>query len=378
MIKKVYIILQGIPNESISETIWKIESNFLSWKMKNSVYEYMLEKAFIDKYWKDNVVSCRLMWKWEYKNIFRHKCYNWNFFMLFRELRKNRKNSIFMFHGVMFPWLLFYALIPAAHKCRWRHTIIWPYNKSENKLKWIALWIIQKFFQNFIDTIFCVNDNEVKELMNYKYKWNKFFLPIPINTEFWKKHYIDADLKCCDDKDIYHITCTGAICIRKNQKIILDAINLLKVRSPHLKFEVDLIGRTTDDKYKNFLDGYTSILKINIPWGKTASDLKQIYKKTDIYIQPSFSEWLCQTYIEACISWCPLILSNIPTFTDTAKDCALFFNPYDANDLAEKILYMINHLDEYREKSKKLAVEFEKFWYDSFNKQFNEFINMVK
>jgi glycosyltransferase involved in cell wall biosynthesis len=54
-------------------------------------------------------------------------------------------------------------------------------------------------------------------------------------------------------------------------------------------------------------------------------------------------------------------LSDIPTFTDTAKDNALFFDPLSAQDLSEKILYMLDHLEEYREKSRELSKEFEKF-----------------
>jgi hypothetical protein len=54
-------------------------------------------------------------------------------------------------------------------------------------------------------------------------------------------------------------------------------------------------------------------------------------------------------------------LSDIPTFTDTAKDNALFFDPLSAQDLSEKILYMLDHLEEYREKSKIFTKECEKF-----------------
>lgn len=368
MTKKVYIIWWWAYNEIFDQNFWKIESDFLSWNIKNQTYELMITKWFIDKYWQDNVKNCRVRWKWEYKNIFRYKWYHWKYIELFKELWKNRKESIFMFHW-MYPQILMFALIPAKHKCLRRHTIIWPYNKRENKIKRIVLWIIQKFCWYFIDTIFYVNENEKKELIKYKYKWNKFFLPIPINTEFWKQepeHH---------NTSYIHITSTWLICRRKNQKIIIDALKIIKESNPNLDFKIDLIWRDLNLNYKNLLQKDYNNLSIHFWWRQTANQLKEIYKTTDIYIQASFSEWLCQTYIEAWLSWCPLILSDIPTFTDTAKDNALFFDPLSAQDLSEKILYMLDHLEEYREKSKIFTKECEKFWYESFYNQLNLFLS---
>ena len=370
MIKKVYIIWWWAYNENFDQNLWKTESDFLTWKIKNQSYELMITKWFIDKYWKDNVINCRVRWTWEYKNIFRYKWYHRKQLKLFKELRKNRKESLFMFHWI-YPQVLIYALIPSIHKCRRRHAIIWQYNKCESKLKWIILRFIQKIFWHLIDTIFYVNENEKKELINYKYKWNIFFLPIPINTKFWEQKHKQSN------KSVIHIASTWSICHRKNQRIIVDAVNIINKNNPDLNFEINLIGRAIDLKYKSLLQNDSNNIIVNLRWSKTADELKEIYKTTDIYIQASFSEWLCQTYIEACLSWCPLILSDIPTFTDTAKDCALFFNPFDAEVLANKILYMIEQINEYRKKSKKLAKEFKEFGYKSFHKQLNLFLSEI-
>lgn len=368
MIKKVYIIWWWAYNEKFDQNFWKIESDFLSWNTKNQTYELMITKWFIDRYWKDNVINCRVRWEWEYKNIFRYRWFRWKYIKLFKELWENRKESIIMFHWI-YPLVLMYSLIHAKHKCRRRHAIIWPYKKCENKFKRIALRLIQKFFWNFIDTIFYVNDTEKKELIKYNYKWNVFFLPIPINTEFWKQEPEH------NNKSTINITSTWSICYRKNQKIIVDAINIIKKKNHNLKFEIELIWWDLDLNYKNLLQKNSNKLSLNLRWWQTANQLKEIYKTSDIYIQASFSEWLCQTYIEACLSWCPLILSDIPTFTDTAKGNALFFDPLNAQDLSEKILYMIDHLEEYREKSKIFSKECEKFWYESFYNQLNSFLS---
>lgn len=374
MVKKIYIIWGFGYFEINRHEMSIIENDFLSWKLKNSVYGYAFTKYFIDKFWKDNVINCLVRWKWEYKNILWYKGYWKNHWWLIKELRINRKESFVMFHW-MYPWVLLYSLLPAKHKAWWRHAIIWPYDKSESKTKWIAFYLIQKFFQKFMNTIFYVNKTEEIELDSYLYHGNKYFLPIPINTEFWNidEKIIQQDKK---EKQIT-ISCTGSICKRKNQKIILDAVKKINKIKPDLQLFVNFIWPELDhywSEIREFIKN-NQMSHIYFKWKITAQEIKDIYTKTDIYIQPSFAEWLCQTYIEAWLSWCPLILSNIPTFIDTVKDFALFFDPRDSDDLVNKILEMISTIHTYRDKNLRLKKYLENWGYKSFEKQLNYFIH---
>ena len=373
MIKKVFIIWWWNKTDINDDEYRLLESDFLEWNIKNQSYGLMITKAFIDEFWKDNVINCLVRGKWEYKNIFRYKWYRWKYFQLFRELWKNRKESIFMFHGV-YPWILIYSFIPAKHKCWRRHWMIWQYKFAESKIKWILFVFIQIFFWRFIDTIFYVNETEKNELMRFWLKWNKFFLPIPINTNYWLSHKIPNKVDNENRKTV-RIFCTWNIWSLKNQKIIVEALWLLKNNG--INFMFYMAWNVVDTNYKKDIENSAKSfwVKIKFLGFLQADQLKEYYKNIDIYIQPSLREWLCQTYIEAWLSWCPLVLSNIPTFIDTAKSYALFFDPFNAKDLTEKILYMIDHIDEYKEKAKILTKEFEKFGYESFYKQFDEFIS---
>jgi len=66
-------------------------------------------------------------------------------------------------------------------------------------------------------------------------------------------------------------------------------------------------------------------------------------------------------------------LSDIPTFRDTAKDFALFFDPRDSEELAKRILEMIDNIEYYKIKS----IEFKKYLknrgYNSFTHQLESF-----
>ena len=39
----------------------------------------------------------------------------------------------------------------------------------------------------------------------------------------------------------------------------------------------------------------------------------------------------------------PMIMSNFPYWKEISRECALFVNPYDPKEIAEKILYLLNN-----------------------------------
>jgi len=47
------------------------------------------------------------------------------------------------------------------------------------------------------------------------------------------------------------------------------------------------------------------------------------------------------------------VMSNFPYWQETFGECALFANPYDPEDIAEKVLYLLDNPDE----AKKLSDE---------------------
>src|SRR5665648_1290338 len=49
----------------------------------------------------------------------------------------------------------------------------------------------------------------------------------------------------------------------------------------------------------------------------------------------------------------PVVMSNFSYWQEIFKDCALFVDPYDSKDIAEKILYLLDNPDEAKELGKK-------------------------
>ncbi|MCX7745942.1 MAG: glycosyltransferase [Clostridia bacterium] len=55
------------------------------------------------------------------------------------------------------------------------------------------------------------------------------------------------------------------------------------------------------------------------------------------YLSTSYTESFGMTVLEAMATQCPMVLSDLPTFREIAKDCALYFSPDDVDRCLENI-----------------------------------------
>ena len=81
------------------------------------------------------------------------------------------------------------------------------------------------------------------------------------------------------------------------------------------------------------------------------------------------------SYLEAASQGCPSVLSDISVFKEIAKDAALFANPENPNDIADKIIEL--YFDKNRQKilgeAMKKRVDF--FSCEKFKKSFFEIVS---
>ena len=66
-------------------------------------------------------------------------------------------------------------------------------------------------------------------------------------------------------------------------------------------------------------------------------ELKKYYSNALLFVYPSIYEGFGLPPLEAMASGCPVVLSDIEVFHEVFSDSAIYFNPYDINDIAQKI-----------------------------------------
>jgi glycosyltransferase involved in cell wall biosynthesis len=70
--------------------------------------------------------------------------------------------------------------------------------------------------------------------------------------------------------------------------------------------------------------------------------LKKLYRNAELFVYPSFSEGFGIPVLEAMQQGCPVALSNAGSFPEVAGDAAVYFNPNQVDDMAEKIKYLLD------------------------------------
>ena len=107
----------------------------------------------------------------------------------------------------------------------------------------------------------------------------------------------------------------------------------------------------------------------------SASEKSALFENAHVYVYPSHYEGFGMQIIEAMQHRTPLALSNIAVFKEIAQDAAVYFNKDNPQDIAKKIVQLIDD-DELRKNIvSKYPRLLEKFSWENSSKDFLNRIN---
>lgn len=111
--------------------------------------------------------------------------------------------------------------------------------------------------------------------------------------------------------------------------------------------------------YKNIIKGLEENI---VTLGSVPQDsIVNLYRKADIFVFPSLCESFGFSMVEAMGLGLPIIASDTAVNREICGEAALYFNPYNVNDVAEKMLLMLKDKklrEELRQKALKRSQEF--------------------
>lgn len=141
--------------------------------------------------------------------------------------------------------------------------------------------------------------------------------------------FVDSD-EVENQKDDYFIA-VNSLNSRKNIKVILEAFKLLDLN----QFKLKIIGGSFENVFNNdVLEYSTNVTFLN---EVSDADLKNELSKAKALINGSFYEGFGLTALEAMSVGTPCILSDIPVYKELYSETALFFDPKNPIQLAQKI-----------------------------------------
>ncbi len=90
---------------------------------------------------------------------------------------------------------------------------------------------------------------------------------------------------------------------------------------------------------------FTLLNKIKLPGYVKNSDLPAFYGLANLFLYPSLRESFGIPILEAMACATPVITSNTSSMPEVAGEAAIFVDPYDYNDIANKISLVLNDQD---------------------------------
>lgn len=129
----------------------------------------------------------------------------------------------------------------------------------------------------------------------------------------------------------------------KNPTTLVKAMAMLKDRLPHLLY---FKGYSNEPKGMAELKetvracGMEDRVIIDTSY-RTEGELRYLYTHADLFVTPSLEEGFGYTPIEATVLKTPVLVSDIPTLREVTKGRLPMFNPHSAEELASKILAII-------------------------------------
>lgn len=121
-----------------------------------------------------------------------------------------------------------------------------------------------------------------------------------------------------------------------------------------------IVGKIVDKEYYNeikaSIKNYNLENRILFIGEVPHNELSYLYSGCLFLVFPSLCENHSYTLVEALSCGTPIVCSNVTAMPETCGDAALYFNPYDVNDIAMKMLKMIKNT-ELRQKLSQKAIK---------------------
>ena len=222
------------------------------------------------------------------------------------------------------------------------------------------------FYKKIICTIhdisFLVHPEWFSKSYYYLYKWltpisAKKALKLITVSEFSKKELVEK-LKIPKEKIIViynavtaklssnttktndrgnYILTVSSLDPRKNFKRLIQAYSLIENQD----CKMYIIGKK-DRVFRDIdFEGLENNKNIVFTGYVSDEELLRYYNEASLFVYPSLYEGFGIPNLEAMTNNCPVVASDIPPHKEVCGEAAIYFDPYNVSDIAEKITYVL-------------------------------------
>jgi glycosyltransferase involved in cell wall biosynthesis len=141
------------------------------------------------------------------------------------------------------------------------------------------------------------------------------------------------------DKFILYV---GSAFPHKNLEKLIQSFEILQTSQPELKLILAGKREYHSQQLEKFAD--KSLARANIIFTGFVDDtvLKWLYQNAQAYVFPSLSEGFGLPPLEAMVHGCPVVASNAACIPEVCGEAAVYFDPNNSQEMAEKINLVLN------------------------------------
>ena len=160
---------------------------------------------------------------------------------------------------------------------------------------------------------------------------------------------------------------------RKNLSRLIAALEIVRHLKPEIKL---LIVGKKDWRMDKIIAAHPNLDGAFIFTGFVSEEEKaSLIKGASALVFPSLYEGFGLPLVEANVLQTPLVCSDIPSFREIAADSALFFDPLSAEDMAAKIISLLDSPELARELTAKGAINQQRFRWNESAAKLTQFIH---
>lgn len=188
---------------------------------------------------------------------------------------------------------------------------------------------VSKFSKQEIINIFNINEQKIE----YYHLGADHFYDLEADHSILTKNSLKKD------KYILAVSSRSA---NKNFNSVIKALNLVNL----MDIDCVIVGGHFS-KVFNYQNDKDLLSKVNVKsmGYVTDSELKALYENAVCFIYPSLYEGFGLPPLEAMISGCPVIVSNVTSLPEVCGTAAIYCDPEEIDDIAEKINKVIRNDD---------------------------------
>ncbi len=212
-----------------------------------------------------------------------------------------------------------------------------PYMQNMQGLEKFKFNLI-KFYHKYL-----LNNNAdiyVLQTQDMKKRFSKFInKPIDsmsvISSKYdsvFEKEIKELNLLPSKDKNEFWFVTISAYYPSKNLEIINELVKIIKEKKLNIKFVLTFPHEIIKDKFEKSKEYIINLGPVKL------EECPYIYSKADALFLPTLVESFTASYPEAMIMKKPILTSNYSFATTVCQDAALYFNPYDVNDIIQNMI----------------------------------------